>query len=268
MFLNNKYTKWYFNIINAAKSRILVGYVERHHIIPRSFFVSQSKIDNCKLIDGNPNDSENLVCLTAKEHFICHLLLTKMTEGIFKKKMYRALNAMCNMKNKERYRCTSSIYEYSRKQYSIEQSKSMLGKNNHMFNRIHSTESRQKMSISHKGKIVWNTGKSLTESHKKKISASLAGENNPMFGKTHSIESRRKISKSKVGKSTKNKGVLKSELTKQKISLSLSGRSFSETHKQKLKEIPKVVCEFCGKLTSPSMHSRWHGTNCKFKPTN
>jgi len=36
-FLDNKYTKWYFGIIESANNRLLTeGYTERHHIMPKS----------------------------------------------------------------------------------------------------------------------------------------------------------------------------------------------------------------------------------------
>ena len=63
-FLQNKYTKWYFNIISKAQNRDTLGYVEKHHIIPKSL--------------GGNNEQTNLVKLTAREHFVCHWLLTKM----------------------------------------------------------------------------------------------------------------------------------------------------------------------------------------------
>lgn len=37
MFLENKYTKWYFGIISKALARdIYEGYTEKHHIIPKA----------------------------------------------------------------------------------------------------------------------------------------------------------------------------------------------------------------------------------------
>ena len=60
MYLQNKYTHWYYNIIQQAKNRILKSPYERHHIIPRSL--------------GGNNLKENIVKLTAQEHFVCHLL--------------------------------------------------------------------------------------------------------------------------------------------------------------------------------------------------
>jgi hypothetical protein len=81
MFLENKYTKWYKNIITKRiaepldKSKV---YCERHHIIPKSL--------------GGNNEPENLVNLLPREHFICHILLTKMLTGEAKKKMGWALH--------------------------------------------------------------------------------------------------------------------------------------------------------------------------------
>lgn len=68
--LPNKYTRWYVNIIQQALVRnSLDGYVEKHHILPRCFKM------------GGESDRDNLVLLTAREHFICHKLLTKMTNN-------------------------------------------------------------------------------------------------------------------------------------------------------------------------------------------
>ena len=50
MYLQNKYTKWYYSIINNAKTRNIIIYSEKHHIIPRSL--------------GGDNSTENIVKLT------------------------------------------------------------------------------------------------------------------------------------------------------------------------------------------------------------
>ena len=63
IFIDNKYTRVYYSIIDRAKTRSISSYTEKHHIIPRSL--------------GGTDAKENLVPLTAREHFICHLLLTK-----------------------------------------------------------------------------------------------------------------------------------------------------------------------------------------------
>lgn len=100
MYLTNKYTAWYNNIIAKARARVnQTGYTEKHHIIPKSL--------------GGTNDPENLVKLTAKEHFVCHRLLVKMTTGESKRKMSNAAWGMANLRNayqSERYKVNSRIY--------------------------------------------------------------------------------------------------------------------------------------------------------------
>jgi len=89
MFLNNKYTKIYFKMINAGfKSKPNYGYYERHHIIPKSI--------------GGSNSESNLVYLTARQHFLCHLLLLKMTTGNQKKSMAFAYFGMRRSNSKKR----------------------------------------------------------------------------------------------------------------------------------------------------------------------
>lgn len=103
MYLDNKYTKWYNSIIENAKLRVIqTGYTEKHHIIPRSL--------------GGNDEPANLVKLTAKEHFICHLLLTKMTTGNARYKMCFALHMITNAKNigEGRYTPTSRVYEHTK----------------------------------------------------------------------------------------------------------------------------------------------------------
>jgi hypothetical protein len=99
-FLKNKYTKWYFNIIAAAQSRDISGYIEEHHIIPKSL--------------GGTNKKENLVNLTGREHFICHWLLTKMISGTKQKyQMWNAFSCMLYRENssQQRHKVSSRKFE-------------------------------------------------------------------------------------------------------------------------------------------------------------
>lgn len=66
MFLDNRYTRIYYSIINRAKeqNKIKSDIHQTHHIIPRSL--------------GGTDDITNLVNLTYKEHRVCHCLLIKM----------------------------------------------------------------------------------------------------------------------------------------------------------------------------------------------
>jgi hypothetical protein len=65
---------------------------------------------------GGTNDLENIVELTAREHYICHLLLTKFTEGTAYQKMSYALHRITN--KKENYIKSSRIYEMIRTAHS------------------------------------------------------------------------------------------------------------------------------------------------------
>lgn len=80
-FLQNKYTKMYFGLVQKRKDNPIHKsdeYCETHHIIPRSL--------------GGSDEKENLVNLTPREHFIAHRLLTKMTMGRDNRSMWWALH--------------------------------------------------------------------------------------------------------------------------------------------------------------------------------
>lgn len=95
------YQRIYDQIIDRAKERKLQGYIERHHIVPRCL--------------GGSDDGSNLAELTAREHFICHHLLTKIHPG--NSRVFFAFWAMCTLKTKqqERYVPSSKLYEETRK---------------------------------------------------------------------------------------------------------------------------------------------------------
>ena len=100
----NKYTKYYSLIIENALKRPqdrkllkeIFGYVESHHILPESFGL------------GGEKDRENLVLLTAKEHFVVHLCATKMFESVFKNKMVFAFRQLRSSNKYQGNRYTSS----------------------------------------------------------------------------------------------------------------------------------------------------------------
>lgn len=106
MFLQNKYHKWYFDIIKNAQERQSVeGYSEVHHIVPRCM--------------GGKDAKSNLVTLTAREHFIAHCLLARMTEGHYKYKLHNAVNAFFKMSKYGNRYTNSRLYETSRRYSSI-----------------------------------------------------------------------------------------------------------------------------------------------------
>lgn len=104
LFINNKYTKWYYSVVMSAKNRKNTEYTERHHIIPKS-------------LNGSDEES-NLVRLTAKEHFVCHRLLTKMTTGLERIKMLHALGKFVQTNHLQQRIISAKQYDTARKAIS------------------------------------------------------------------------------------------------------------------------------------------------------
>jgi hypothetical protein len=243
MFLDNKYTKWYYNIVANAQNRVTLGYIEKHHIIPKS-------------IGGNDSVS-NIVALTAREHFICHLLLTKMTTGIAKRKAIHAAWGMSNLKGpgQQRYRVSSAIYEELKIKNANELSKlytgvknskkSNPGAKNGFYGKSHSEETKEKIrrarlgskdsnEVRIKKSIAGKQKPSVSIETRQKLSVAnkgrmgYPGEENPFYGKKHSEESRKRMSESHLAE-------------------------------------PKKVCYHCNKIIDVRNFGRWHGDNCKYK---
>jgi hypothetical protein len=133
MFIDNKYKKWYFTIINRAFKRSLTIY-EKHHIIPRSL--------------GGSNEKLNIVKLSPREHIICHRLLTKMTEGEYLIKMRYAFWGMSGNNIHCNRNLSSKQYEYAR----ICIQKNLKNKTyEERYGKKHAEQIRKKQSDSAKG---------------------------------------------------------------------------------------------------------------------
>ena len=240
-FLQNKYTRWYFNIISNAKLRNLLTrreakkvlkFPELHHIIPKCL--------------GGDNSKENTVFLTAHEHYVCHQLLTKMVDGT--KQKYQMWNAFSCMLYRElpgvpRHKVTGRIFENIKKEGAKIKSIKFSGKNNPMYGKTHSREAKLKISASHLGQkrsdetckniSLASLGKLKTESHKNSLKQSWA-------------ESR----ESRSGKNHPGYGKPLDDATKEKI-------------RQCVLNKPLHTCEHCGKTTTKGNYKRWHSDNCK-----
>ena len=246
----NKYTKWYNQITDRARNRIVEGYTERHHIKPRSL--------------GGTDNTDNLVELTAREHFICHWLLVKMTTGEEHYKMLNALRMMRAEKSgQQRYETaiTSRVYESIKQEYAQLQSVLRSGKGNGFFGKTHTEEARR--AIREK-----NTGKKLTEKQIARQIAAQTGRKRAPF----SEEWRAKMAEKKKGENNPRFGVKVSEETKQKQREKATGRKQSEeTIRKKADAIrgrakPKLLCPHCQQMIAVNTYPRWHGPNCHQRP--
>lgn len=131
----NFYLNRYIKFIDSRKDRIIEknAYTETHHIVPRSWS------------DDLRYDKNNLILLTAREHFIAHLILSH-TEDSY---MEYAFWGFCNQLSgdiKREYKINSIFYENAKKTFSENHS----GKNHPLFNKHHTENTKIKMSKSHK----------------------------------------------------------------------------------------------------------------------
>jgi hypothetical protein len=243
----NKYEKWYAAITENAKHRTLESYTESHHILPRSL--------------GGSDAPDNLVDLTAREHFICHWLLTKFTTGEDRWKMLNALRMMRAVnQNQQRYdtKITARVYEKLKKEYSTLQSKLRSGEGNGMFGKRHTEEAKEKIRKAH-------LGSKLTEEQIEKVRQSKLGKKRPPF----SAEWRQKMSKAGSGENNSRYGAIVSEETRKKIGDAVRGRKHTEEEKKRRADAirgskrEKKLCPHCQQLISVNTYPRWHGDRCK-----
>lgn len=243
----DKYTRWYKQITDRARFRITEDYTETHHILPRSL--------------GGSDDIDNVVELTAREHFVCHWLLVKMTTGEAHFKMLNALRMMRAEKpGQKRYQTaiTSRVYESIKQEYSRLQSERIRGENNPMWGRTHTEEARR--AISEK-----NTGKKPTEDQISRQVAAQRGRKRAPF----SEEWRAKMAEKKKGKNNPRYGVELSEETRQKIGDQIRGRKQTAEEKARRAEAnrgkvkPKRLCPHCQQMIAVNTYPRWHGLRCK-----
>ena len=214
IYLPNKYTKCYYKIIHSAQSRDIQSlYNEKHHIIPECFYKIRKRKGPPGLLDGNSSSADNIVLLTAKEHFVCHLLLTKMVEGKLRSKMHLALLTMSiSGKNQSRYRITSETYRKIREAAGIANS----GSNNPMWGKIRTQEECDRISEGIARSERASARKFIvTQEHRNKISESKKNKPRPKHVIDAMMAGRKKVSfDNNSGKHWYNNGI-KNALSKE-----------------------------------------------------
>jgi len=224
-FLDSKYTNWYDSIIFRAKNRVLSDdvYTEKHHVIPRSL--------------GGNDSKENIARLTAREHFVCHWLLVKMTTGPDQKKMAYACKRMMHSSGKKqyRYKINGRVYEQLKNNLNLllkerEFTEEWLAKLKKSAQARAAREGEQEKAIRRANIIKANKTRKgekrprQSGSNNHFYGVRMTGESNPFFGKKHSKETLAKLRRPQ----------------------------------------PKFVCPNCNKQVGGETNlKRWHGDNCK-----
>lgn len=210
---SGKYFNWYAHIINTAiiradtkniaKSKL--GYVESHHILPKSFKM------------GGISDKENIVYVSAREHFILHCLLVKMTVGEYQTKMQYALNKMKNSNPYQKRYLNSRLYESLKiktfKYIKIYKGEKVIFVHNDNTDKL---------------KELITQGWSLTMTNEYKI-----GRVGMMKGRKHTDASKKLMS---INSTKPQLGKNRTSEEKQRISNKLKGRIVTDDTKKKLSE--------------------------------
>lgn len=160
MYIKNIFTDRYYEIINHAIKRIpqyasrkeaksILGYTERHHIIPKSM--------------GGTDDVKNLVWLTANEHLEVHILLPKMVcEEKNIRKMTLAAVRMANPQSKTQKRLIgddlipeiAAIREEAAMLHSRYMSQRNKGEGNPFYGRKHTSKTKELQRDASSNRVV------------------------------------------------------------------------------------------------------------------
>lgn len=214
IFIKNKYTETYFKIIDNARTKIYSEYTENHHVIPKSL--------------GGTNDRNNIVKLSAREHFICHKLLVKMVTGNAQHKMLEAFSYFSN-NSKRKLKLNSRQVQEIRAANA--KASSIRNKGNQFYKKRKSPDIKLKQTRSKNA----SESKWINNGIEEKFSANhyeLVEKSNFFYGR---------LEKTKI-KLMRPRGSLKLPRT-----------------------INKTQCIHCKIVIDFGNFYRWHGDNCKKK---
>lgn len=232
------YQKHYDALIARARSRVLSGYKESHHIIPRCM--------------GGSDRKSNLVGLTAEEHYVAHQLLahiypenhklvfaaramtikSRLTPGRNNKEYgwvrRRAMAAMIEMKNSPEFRARfSAAMRASESLMAFHESRRGVPRTEDEQRKIsESHKTSQKAAAARQALFVRKIGRPRSEETRRKLSEVqigkvLTAEHRAKIGAAHkgrtlAPEHIAKVSAALTGKPGTRRGAITSEETKAK----------------------------------------------------
>jgi len=178
------YGAHYERLIARARARVLDGYRERHHVVPRCM--------------GGDNSSQNLVYLTGEEHYVAHQLLVKMYPSVGGLATAVVFMAKQSTGNK--------AYGWLRRRFAKAKSAERRGKKSPNFGNKFSADARARMSAAFRGRKM----PPFSPEHRAKISEALRRRvvsqatrlkmSVARRGKKCSQETRAKIAAAELGK--------------------------------------------------------------------
>ena len=230
------YQTIYDKLIEKAKLRSsLIGYSEKHHIVP--------------VCMGGSNELDNLVRLTFKEHYVAHHLLYKIHKT---SKLAYAWFSMCRTSGNQSRIITSKMYEIAKKAHSDELKESLKGSGNPFYGKKHTKETLEKIRIQ-------NIGKKASEETKKKMS-------NTRLGVKKTEEHKAKIGRKGLIM-LMNKDTGESIRVSKEDVLLYDTDIWKNAYTIKMLNAESITCPHCNFTSKQSStFKRWHLDNCKRKP--
>lgn len=286
MFINNKYTRWYYSLCERGRTRTINEYTESHHIIPESFFSERTRPGPKGWLPGNPNDPSNLTDLTDREHELAHYLLTKMCRdnkrAYFKVLKAYEMRSLVNKNQVGKRHFSSRRLAGIRAERARIQSEMTRGENNPNWGKTWSDEQKQAQA----DKVRGEKNGAKSESARRAMSELKTGVKREAF----SQEWLDAMSDAKMGEKNNRYGVVVEESTKALISAEISkyawvndgigdrrvlktevdyhiksGMTRGRVNGKKTGERQKIECPHCGTLSAANTYARFHGDKCRHK---
>lgn len=232
------YLSVYNSLINKRKSSPVPDnlYSELHHIIPKCH--------------GGSDSPDNLVRLTAKEHYLAHHLLYKHYRT---PQLAHAWFSMFRRSGNQKRVFTAKQYEMARAAHIEILKETMAGKKNPFYGKKHSEKTRKQIS----NKVnEWYSNNDIPQERINNWIEKVAKK--PASDKQKAVTSL----------NSKGKIVLKNIITGECIKIDKSDKMM---YNENIWKNPAAIsqakdtCIFCGKESNAGNIKRWHNENCKYK---
>jgi hypothetical protein len=252
------YKKHYDLLIERSKNRVLEGYVEKHHIIPKCL--------------GGTDDKENLAILTPEEHFLAHQLLIKLNPR--HRGLIYAVQMMTN--HHTDVRINNKLFGWIRRRMALamsEQTRTYIKENGHprgMLGKKHTSEKKLQIAASTKAAMIADRGVAV-------YTYNLDGTFCKSYATLTDCADDLQTSPSNIkytadGNFGHCKGKqIRYQLCEQidpYVRVKVKTYIRTEEHKKYIGEKTrnnKAVCNHCGMKTTKTNINRWHNNNCKHK---
>ena len=219
-FTDNKYLKVYHSISKKAIGKEKNDQTQSHHVLPKSL--------------GGGNDTDNLINVDYRTHFMLHKLLTKFTTNKDKMKMCYAFHTFFNFLTWNGVVCQKINAKKTSRNYEL---------NKRLMKSLNEYKTKSNLDDVTKFTLKNKTTKEVITGTRQELIKITNITNQEMYNLT-----------TYKYRHAKNWGIF------------VDG-SFTCDKKTKNFQRPKTTtCEYCKIELTKANHSKWHGEKCKLNP--